>query len=468
MYIHIRDAIGIRRRERMRALHFTTALTADGWADDVRIEIEGGRVARLEAGADPGGAERHAIGVPGLASLHSHAFQRGMAGLAEYRSTAADTFWSWRETMYRFALTVDPEDVADIARQLYVEMLEAGFTAVGEFHYLHHDRDGRPYADVGELAGRIAGAAADAGIGLTLLPVYYRWATFGRVPGRPEQRRFLSDPDLFARLLEGAERAVAGLDGAGVGVAPHSLRAATIEEVRQVAAMAAGRPIHIHVAEQVKEVEDCLAATGARPVRHLLDGTDAGEGWCLIHATHMTDDETADVARRGAVAGLCPVTEANLGDGVFPTPAFLAAGGAFGVGTDSNVLVDPAAELRQLEYAQRLSTRTRNVIAGPAASTGRTLFDGALAGGAKALGRPAGALAPGAPADIVSLDGDHPSLVARTGDALLDAFVFVAGRSAVDTVWVAGRKVVENGMHHRRAGTAEAYRACLRRLVGRM
>jgi formiminoglutamate deiminase len=451
----------------MPAIHFATALTATGWADDVRLEIEGGRVTRLEAGVPAGGAERHAIGVPGLASLHSHAFQRGMAGLAEYRSTAADTFWSWRETMYRFALTVEPDDVAAIARQLYVEMLEAGFTSVGEFHYLHHDRDGRPYADPGELAFRIAEAAGDAGIGLTLLPVYYRWATFGVVPGRPEQRRFLSDPDLFARLLDGAERAAGGLDGANVGVAPHSLRAASIEEVRLVAGMADGRPVHIHVAEQIKEVEDCLAATGARPVRHLLDGTDAGEGWCLIHATHMTADETADVARRGAVAGLCPITEANLGDGVFPTPDYLAAGGAFGVGTDSNVQVDPAAELRQLEYAQRLATRTRNVIATTSASTGRTLFDGALAGGARALGRPSGGIAPGAPADIVALDGDHPAMIDRTGDAILDAWIFVAGKEAVRRVWVNGRTVVDGGRHLRKDAAVKAFRDSIRRVTGR-
>ncbi|MEH3145701.1 MAG: formimidoylglutamate deiminase [Methylobacterium frigidaeris] len=450
----------------MPQLWFRSALLPGGWARDVRITVEGGRIAAVAAGVAPeAGDERHGIAVPGLSNLHSHAFQRGMAGLAETRGPERDTFWTWREVMYRFLDRLTPEDNEAVAAMAYAEMLEAGFTRVGEFHYLHNDRDGTPYAEPAEMAFGLAAAAAATGIGLTLLPVFYAHGGFGPRPAVHGQRRFLSDPDGFARLVEGGRRAVAGLDGAVVGIAPHSLRAATLDDIAAILPLAAGGPVHIHAAEQVLEVEECVAALGTRPVETLLNGAPVDESWCLIHATHMTPDETRRLAESGAVAGLCPVTEGNLGDGIFPLEAYAEAGGRFGIGTDSNVLIGAADELRMMEYAQRLSLRRRNVLTAPASpSTGRALFDTALAGGAQALGVPAG-LEPGAAADLVALDPDHPALVERDGDALLDGWIFAARSSPVAASWRGGRQVVAGGRHVDHAGITARYRATLARLL---
>jgi formiminoglutamate deiminase len=449
----------------MPAIFASQTLLPSGWADDVRIVIDGGRIVSAETGATAAPAdERHAIVIPAMPNLHSHAFQRGMAGLAERRGASADSFWSWREVMYRFALAMTPDDVEAVAAQLYVEMLEAGFGRVGEFHYLHHDRDGRPYADIAEMAGRIVAAADATGIGLTLLPVLYAHSTFGGAAPAEDQRRFVNDPARFARLLEESRRAAASLDGAVVGVAPHSLRAVTPDELAAAVALAGGGPVHIHVAEQVKEVEDCLAWSGARPVEWLLANAPVDGRWCLIHTTHMTDNETDALAASGATAGLCPVTEANLGDGTFAAGRFLGAGGRFGIGSDSNVLIGVADELRQLEYSQRLAHRQRNVLGRANGSTGRRLFDAALAGGAAALGAGPAAIVPGNAADLVSLDAESPTLAGKYGDAVLDAWIF-AGGTRVDCVWARGRKVVEAGRHHRRAAIADAFRAVMRRLA---
>ena len=449
----------------MTVVHAESALTPDGWTSGVRLGIENGTIAAIETGVPAReGDERHAILVPALANLHSHAFQRAMAGLAETRGPGADTFWTWRETMYRFALMMDPDDVEAVAAQLYVEMLEAGFAAVAEFHYLHHAPDGGAYADRGEMAGRIVAAARDTGIGLTLLPVFYAHAGFGAEPPEPEQRRFVNDVGAYARLFEACERLVEGRPDEAVGVAPHSLRAATPAELAELVALAEERPIHIHAAEQVGEVEGCVAALGARPVRWLLDHAGVDRRWCLVHATHMDASETRDLAASGAAAGLCPITEANLGDGVFNGRAYLDAGGRFGVGSDSNVSVSAADELRQLEYSQRLHVRSRNVLARPGGSTGRALFDAALAGGAQALGRSSGVLAVGARANLLTLDADHPSLAGKSGDAILDAWIFSAGNALVDCVWSGGRKVGQHGRHQARERTAARFAAAMRRL----
>ncbi len=430
-------------------LFFETALLPTGWARDVRVTMRDGSIAALAAGVQPGASdERHAIGVPGLPNVHSHGFQRGMAGLAETRGPNADDFWTWRKVMYAFLERMSPEDVEAITAQAYVEMLEAGFTCVGEFHYLHHDVSGAPYANLAELAERVLAAAKASGIGLTLLPVFYAHGNFGGRAPEPGQRRFINDVDRFTRLWAASRDAVTREPGTAIGVAPHSLRAVTPDELAALTTLAPHAPLHIHVAEQLKEVDDCLAWSGQRPVEWLLDHTDVNERWCLIHATHTSADETRRLARSGAVAGLCPITEANLGDGVFDARDYLEQGGRFGIGTNSNVLIGAAEELRQLEYAQRLTLRQRNVLANKAtASTGRALFDGALRGGSRALGRSQSGLAEGAPADIVSLDADHLSLVGRSGDAILDAWIFTAGRSLVDCVWTRGRKVVTNGRH---------------------
>ncbi|MCC8939771.1 formimidoylglutamate deiminase, partial [Bradyrhizobium sp. Arg68] len=403
----------------MTRLHFASALLPTGWANDVQLVLSGDTIVSVAAGVAPvAGDERHQLAVPGLASLHSHAFQRGMAGLAELRGNTTDTFWTWRETMYRFALNMTPDDVAAVATLLYVEMLEQGFTRVGEFHYLHHDRDGSLYGNPAEMATRIAEAAANSGIALTLLPSFYAHATFGGAAPHAGQRRFICSVDQFAALMAASRDAIRTLPGANIGIAPHSLRAVAPDELAAIIPLAEGAPIHIHAAEQVREVEDCLAWSGQRPVEWLLAHAPVDQRWCLIHATHMTESEVASLAGSGAVAGLCPVTEASLGDGIFAAREFLAAGGRFGVGTDSNVLIGVADELRQLEYGQRLKHRERNVLSGrPGASTGRALFDHALAGGAEALAQTTVGLVPGARADIVTLDTAHPSLAGRRGDA---------------------------------------------------
>ncbi len=447
-------------------LFFTEALLSQGWAQNVRLEIAAGRIVSLQAGtAARPDDERHAIGLPGISNLHSHAFQRGMAGLAEVRGPASDSFWTWREVMYRFLGAMGPEDVEAVAAQAYVEMLEAGFTRVAEFHYLHHDHDGAAYDNPAEMAVRIVAAAQECGIGLTLLPVFYAHSGFGGAACHAGQRRFVTTIDGFARLMQASRAAGARIDGAVMGVAPHSLRAVAPDELAAIMPLADGGPIHIHVAEQTKEVEDCLAWSGARPVDWLLDHASVDRRWCLIHATHMTPEETRRMAATGAVAGLCPITEANLGDGVFNAPGFVAAGGVYGIGTDSNVLISLAGELRQLEYAQRLALRARNVIAvSQGRSTGRALVEATFVGGGRAVGIEAG-LAQGAAADIVSLDPRHAALVGRTGDAVLDAWIFAASRNLIDCVWSRGRKVVAGGRHERREAIAERFRSALGNLL---
>lgn len=451
----------------MSRLHFASALLPSGWANDVQVVITAGAIAAVTPGVAPAaGDERHAIALPGLASLHSHAFQRGMAGLAELRGDSTDTFWTWRETMYRFALAMTPDDVAAVATLLYVEMLEQGFTRVGEFHYLHHDRDGSHYADPAEMATRIAEASEASGIALTLLPSFYAHGSFGGAAPHDGQRRFICSVAQFAKLMAASRKAIANLPDANIGIAPHSLRAVAPDEFTAIIPLADGGPVHIHAAEQVKEVEDCLAWSGRRPVQWLLEHVPVDQRWCLIHATHTTNEEVNAFAKTGAVAGLCPITEASLGDGIFPAREFLDAGGLFGVGTDSNVLVGVADELRQLEYGQRLKHRARNVLSGGAGrSTGRTLFDDALAGGARALAQPIAGLTPGARADIVTLDTAHPSLAGRTRDAVIDGWIFAAGSGAIDCVWAGGNKVVEGGQHQLRQAARERFNASVRRLV---
>jgi formimidoylglutamate deiminase len=448
-------------------VHFRNALLPGGWARDVRIEIAERRICKVtEAVAPHSGDERHELALPGIASLHSHAFQRGMAGLAEVRGPTSDTFWTWRETMYRFALSMSPEDVEAVALQLYCEMLEAGFTRVGEFHYLHHDRDGTPYANAAEMAERIAAAASESGIGLTLLPSFYAHSTFGGEAPHAGQRRFICSVDQFAGLVEASSSAIANLPGSNIGVAPHSLRAVTPDELCQVVAIANGRPVHMHVAEQTKEVEDCIAWSGKRPVEWLLANAAVDARWCLIHATHMTAAETSAVATAGVVAGLCPVTEASLGDGIFPARAYLQANGRFGIGTDSNVLVGVTDELRQLEYAQRLALRERNVFASRAdISTGRALHEAAVRGSARALAQSACGLAEGAAADIVTLDVTHPSLAGRRDDRLVDGWIFASRGDAVDCVWAGGVKVVEGGRHRLREQARYRFNAVLSKLL---
>jgi formimidoylglutamate deiminase len=450
-----------------RELFFDHALLPSGWARDVRMTVADGTIRAVCPNASRDSAElMPGIAVAGLPNLHSHAFQRGMAGLAERRGPASDSFWTWREVMYRFLDRLTPDQVEAITAFAYLEMLEAGFTAVGEFHYLHHDVDGAPYGDIGEMASRVAAAAAEAGIGLTLLPSFYAYGGFGARAPAAGQRRFLNDPDRFLRLFERIREIVAQSPGAGLGIAPHSLRAVTPETLRIVCEALPAGPIHIHAAEQIREVDECVAALGARPVEWLLDHAGVDGRWCLVHATHTTEQEISALAASGAVAGLCPLTEASLGDGIFDGADYVGADGRFGIGTDSNIQIDAAAELRQLEYGQRLMQRARNVLAAhEGQSTGRCLLEAALAGGAQALQRSIGALAVGLHADIVLLDGDHPDLVSRNGDQWLDAWVFVAGRAAVRSVLIGGKTVVEGGRHRLRPAMQARYKRVIATLA---
>jgi formimidoylglutamate deiminase len=427
-------------------LWFREALLSDGWAQDVRLTVAGGTITDIETGVTPDADDDcHTIALPGMPNLHSHAFQRAIAGLTERRGIGEDSFWSWRERMYRFTAKVDPVGFTAIAALAYMEMLEAGFTRVGEFHYLHHNADGTAYEDPAEMSGAICAAADMTGIGLTLLPVFYAHGGFG-MPPKEGQKRFVTSPDSYARLMEGARRHVGALPDGKVGIAPHSLRAVNQEELKAILPLAQGGPIHMHIAEQVEEVGACAVVYGRRPVEWLLKNFKIGSNWCLIHATHVTEAETARLARSGAVVGLCPVTEANLGDGLFPAVDYLGKGGSWGIGTDSNVCIGLGEELRVLEYGQRLWHRARNVLAEPGQSTGMRLFNGALAGGGQALGCQTG-LAKGHPADIVSLNAGHAALMGKTGDEIVDSLIFAGGGSLVDRVWRLGRLQIRDGRH---------------------
>ena len=462
----LRELVG--ELEPVREFFADNALLPGGWSRDVLFTADGsGLLSNVSTGAERGDAlHLGRVVVPGMANLHGHAFQRAMAGLAEQRGDSADSFWTWRRTLYDFLDRLTPDDVEAIATLVCSEMLEAGFTTLGEFHYLHHDPAGRPYDDIGEMAGRIAAAAAATGIGLTLLPVFYAHGGFGGAPPAGGQRRFVNDTEGFARLVESAGRHLEGLAGARLGIAPHSLRAATVEEIGRILPLARGGPVHIHVAEQTREVEDCLSWCGRRPVEHLLDSLPVDAGWCAVHATHMTAAETLALARSGAVAGLCPETEANLGDGLFDAQRYLAAGGRFGIGSDSHIHIGLAEELRLLEYGQRLESRGRNLLCAPGAGTGETLFRAAISGGAQALGQPVDGLRAGQRADFVVLDDTHPSLVARPVERMIDSWVFAGDRTCVRDVHVAGRRVVADGRHVARDRTRSDYARVMAGIIG--
>lgn len=452
----------------MTALFAPLALLPDGWARDVRVTFDGIRIATVEPGARPLPGDDRLTGralLPAMPNLHSHTFQRAMAGMTERRGPADDSFWTWRVLMYRFLDVLSPEEIEAIAALAFIEMLEAGFGSVAEFHYLHHQPGGSPYADPAELAHRIVAAATETGIGLTLLPVLYTWGGASRAPLGGGQLRFGNDLDAFLRLRE-ASGAHLPAD-AVLGAAPHSLRATTPDQLSALAAALPEGPLHIHAAEQVREVADVAAWLGARPVAFLLDEIGVGQRWTLIHCTQMTEDETARLAGSGATAGLCPITEANLGDGIFPGAAFAAAGGSLGIGSDSNIRISLAEELRGLEYGQRLALKARNVLAPPDASVGAALHAAALAGGARALQRPCGAIAPGRLADLVAIDRDDIALAPLADDALLDGWIFAAGDRVVREVWSAGRPVVRDGCHRARGRVEARYRAALDAVLAR-
>ena len=440
----------------MTVLFAETALLPDGWASNVRVEVADGRIVAVTLGvmAD---AQKLGCLLPAPVNLHSHAFQRAMAGMTERRGPSPDSFWTWRTLMYRFLDHLSPDDVQAIAAFQQMETLEAGYAGVAEFHYLHHQPGGAPYDDMAEMSGRIVAAARDTGIGLTLLPVLYQQ---GGCDGRAltsGQLRFGNDMERFAKLWQGAVAHATGADMV-VGVAPHSLRAVSVQGLRAVVALAPKAPVHLHIAEQVAEVAEVLAHRGARPVEWLLANTGVDARWCLIHATQMEPSETLELAASGAVAGLCPITEANLGDGIFDGMRWLGAGGRFGVGSDSNVRISLTEELRSLEYSQRLAGKGRAMFATADKSTGRVLFEGAAQGGAQAAGRQSGGIRVGDWADMLALDMGAVDLEGRQGDDILDAFIFAGDDRLVVDVWAAGRHVVTAGRHLARDRIEAGYR----------
>ncbi|WP_152226893.1 formimidoylglutamate deiminase [Pseudomonas sp. SCB32] len=453
----------------MPALIAPCALLPEGWAYDVRLEVSAsGILEKISVGGSSEGAERlRGPVLAGMPNLHSHAFQRAMAGLAEVAGNPNDSFWTWRDLMYRLVGRLSPEQVGVIARQLYIEMLKAGYTGVAEFHYVHHDADGKPYANPAELALRVSQAAADAGIGLTLLPVLYSHAGFGGQAPSEGQRRFINSTEGYLKLIDGLRSHLATQPQQSVGLCFHSLRAVTPQQIAEVlGADSTGCPVHIHIAEQQKEVDDCLAWSGRRPLQWLYENVDVNERWCLVHATHAEADEVTSMARSGAVAGLCLTTEANLGDGIFPAVDYLAQGGRYGIGSDSHVSLSVVEELRWLEYGQRLRDQRRNRLYGAnQPMVGRTLFDGALAGGAQALGQPTGALTVGKRADLLVLDGGDPYLQTASGDAILNRWLFAGGDRQVRDVMVAGQWRVRDGRHALEEQSAREFTDVLHELL---
>jgi formimidoylglutamate deiminase len=448
--------------QRLYARH---ALLPQGWAEDVVVEIaEDGTIGSVTPGGDAVEAERVSGPlIPAVPNVHSHAFQRALAGrTGQHSHDRSDTFWTWRDVVYDFLDRLDADALEAVTAQAYVEMVKSGYATVAEFHYVHHDVDGRPLADPAENAWRVVNAARTAGIGLTLLPVFYAHAGFGGTDPTRRQRRLVHAPHTFQRLFEALEHARAE-HGYVLGIAPHSLRAVTPDELRQVLTLVAPHaPIHIHVAEQTREVDDCYAWSRRRPVEWLLSEAAVDARWCLVHATHMTEREVKDLAASRAVAGLAPTTEADLGDGTFPAEAYLVNGGRYGVGSDSNTVIDPFVELRQLEWSQRLRLRRRNVLTGDGEITvGNALWQAAVRGGAQAMGRRTGEIAPNMRADLVVLDSDDPALAEQAAQCVLDAAIFGPVRRAVRDVMCGGRWVVREGRHPREAEVAKRYRAVL-------
>ena len=454
----------------MISIFANRALLADGWVENLRLEIENGLINSLSVDekARPGDSCVDIL-MPALANLHSHAFQRAMAGMTEYRLAGRDSFWTWRDLMYRFTEHLTPDHVEAIAALTYLEMQEAGYASVGEFHYLHHQSNGQPFASLSEMSDRIMSAAQQTGIGLTHLPVLYTYAGVGQKPLEPGQRRFGNNIDRFCKLVQQAGDTLSALPAdARIGVAPHSLRATSPADLAMVADFNSQNPVHIHIAEQPKEVAEVQNGLGARPVEWLLENVQVDERWCLIHATHMTEAETQNMAAFGAVAGLCPITEANLGDGPFNGPTYLESGGAFGVGSDSNVLISMTEELRTLEYSQRLRDISRNVLVVNEGSVGHKLYTGAATGGAQALGRVSGQIAKGQLADLVAIDGKSPALCALKPEQLLDGLVFAAKDHVVTDLWSAGRHSVKNGQHVDKARIVSKYRKVMHELVAKI
>ncbi|QIX97550.1 formimidoylglutamate deiminase [Cedecea sp. FDAARGOS_727] len=435
------------------AVYFAAkALLPQGWAENVKLSVSGqGTITAVEvnAKADDESIRLEGFVVPGMPNLHSHAFQRAMAGLTEVVGDPADSFWTWRDLMYRLVGKITPEQLETIASYLYIEMLKAGYTSVAEFHYLHHDSGGKTYAQPAELALRISQAAKTSGIGLTLLPVLYTHSGFGGQPASAGQSRFINQTDGYLKLYDSIVSKLAAEPMQRAGLCFHSLRAVTPEQMRAVLeSQPHPQPVHIHISEQQKEVDDCLAWSGLRPVEWLYENMPVDENWCLIHATHITGSETKLIAESGAVAGLCLTTEANLGDGIFPGQAYLHQGGNWGIGSDSHISVSVSEDLSWFEYGQRLNNRRRNLLyLANEPYVGNVLYQGALRGGKMALGQNIGELAVGGRADLLVLDGGDPFLATAQDSELLNRWIFACAANPIKDVMTGGSWVIRDGRH---------------------
>ena len=449
-----------------------SALLSSGWAESVEIGIDdSGNIESISSGQAYASGDKVEILVPAIPNVHSHAHQRAMSGLGERAAVsgdaAKDSFWTWRKIMYHYLERIQPEHLFHISAQLYLEMLKSGYSCVGEFQYLHHNLDGSPYANRAEMSLQCMQAAQQVGLGFTALPVLYRYGGFGSADPIDGQKRFLNNAEDFVDIVTRLQQASAHDSNTSVGIAPHSLRALNEELLREVIdALDNLAAIHIHIAEQTKEVDDCLAWSQMRPVEWLFDHFEVGPNWCLIHATHMTDEETTAMAQSGCVAGLCPTTEANLGDGFFNAGDYFNQDGCWAIGSDSHISIDPIEELRWLEYGQRLLTRKRNVlVSARATNTGRNLFDGALAGGARACGRNIGSIATAARADFIVLDDQHPRLYGRLQDDVLDSWIFSGNENLVRDVYIGGKKLIDHGHHIDEEMIQRNYRSTLDQLA---
>jgi len=445
-----------------------SALLASGWADSVEIKIDAtGNIITISPDLPYSDGDRVEVLIPAIPNVHSHAHQRAMAGLGERAGDTQDSFWTWRKVMYHYLERIQPDNLFHIAAQLYLEMLKAGYSCVGEFQYLHHDLNGQAYDNRAEMSLQCLQAATGVGIGFTALPVLYRYGGFGSAEPLDGQKRFLNDAEGFCEIVKSLQAATTNDANCSVGIAPHSLRAINRDLLTEVvASLESLAAIHVHVAEQTKEVDDCLNWSGKRPVEWLFENFDVDQKWCLIHATHINEQETAAMAGSGCVAGLCPTTEANLGDGFFNAREYFVQRGCWAIGSDSHISIDPVEELRWLEYGMRLQTRDRNVLVSDAsANTGRNLLDGALAGGAQACGRNIGSIAEGYRADFVVLDHEHPRLYGRSKDDLIDSWIFSGNSNLVRDVYIGGNKIIDNGHHVDEDTIARNYRNTLDQLA---
>ena len=449
----------------MQTIFADTALLPNRWCQNVLIELsDSGRITKVTPNfCGSKGRIQVPCLIPAPVNAHSHAFQRAMAGLTEHRSNnLQDSFWTWRELMYRFLDQLTPDHIEAITALVQMEMLESGYATNVEFHYLHHAPDGTAYDKRSEMANRIMAATETTGIGLTILPVHYQYGGCDKRPLVRGQCRFYNDIDSFAALCENVQEDLSNLPADSVfGVAPHSLRAVSKDSLIVSCELAEGGPFHMHLAEQCAEVDEVVEYLGARPVEWVLENFNVGPNCCFIHCTQMLPNEIVRLAASGAVAGLCPITEASLGDGTFDGVSWFEAGGAIAIGSDSNIRISLSEELRSLEYSQRLRDRSRAALASPTKSTGRHIFDSMIFGGAMAAGRKTGKIAPGYWADLMALDMSSIVLAGRTGDQLIDSLIFAGDDSLVLDVWSAGRHLVTKGRHRAHEKITEAYRTAL-------